>query len=151
MAKYEEWIEEDGLIRIAGWARDGLSLEQIADNIGISKPTLYAWIGKYPKIAEAIKQKKDIADRNVENALYKSAVGYEYEETKKEYEDGELIKETIIKKVVPPNVSAAALWLKNRKPDQWRDKQEINVNGTLKNEQTKLDNLIKQLRGDEVE
>lgn len=84
MAKYTEWITEEGLVKIEGWARDGLTDEQIAINIGIRRPTLYDWKKKHPDISDALKRGKEVVDRQVENALFKSAVGYEYTEVTKE-------------------------------------------------------------------
>lgn len=78
--KYQEWLTPEGLIRLEGWARDGLTDEQIAKNIGISGGTLYDWKIKYPDFSEALKKGKDVIDREVENALLKRAKGFEYEE-----------------------------------------------------------------------
>lgn len=80
MAKYDEWITEEGLIKIEGWARDGLTDEQIAKNIGISRSTLSEWKKKFSDISDSLKKGKDVADRQVENALFKRALGYEYTE-----------------------------------------------------------------------
>ena len=74
MAKYMEWITKEGLIRIQGWARDGLSDEQVAANMGISRSTLNAWKKKFPDISDTLKKGKDIADREVENALFNRRV-----------------------------------------------------------------------------
>lgn len=79
--KYAEWITEEGLIKIEGWAKDGLTNEQIAKNIGINPDTLYTWIKRFPEISEVLKRGKDVADRQVENAMFKSAIGYQYEES----------------------------------------------------------------------
>lgn len=100
--KYQEWLTPEGLLRIEGWARDGLTDEQMAENIGISTSTLYEWKKSHPEISEALKKSKDVADRMVENALFKNAV------------EG--------------NITAQIFWLKNRKPDQWRDKIEYQNN-----------------------
>jgi hypothetical protein len=104
--KYHEWLEEDGLIRIRGWARDGLTNEQIAQNMGISSETLRVWSNTYSAISVALKESKDAADRQVENALYKSAMGFWGP-------DG---------KYYPPSTTAQIFWLKNRKRLEWRDK-----------------------------
>ena len=77
--KYAYWLTEEGLIKLEGWAKDGLSDEQIADNMGIATSSLYVWKNKYVEIAEALKKGKEIVDRHVENALYKRATGYSYE------------------------------------------------------------------------
>ena len=124
MAKYEKWLEQEGLLLIEGWARDGLTDEQIAGNMGVSRSTLNSWKDKYPDILDALKKGKEIVDRQVENALLKRALGYEYEEIKEKYEFGELSERTITKKQVAPDTTAQIFWLKNRKPKDWRDKQE---------------------------
>ena len=67
--KYEYWITPEGLLKIEGWARDGLVDEQIAENIGIRAGTLYDWKNRFPDISEALKKGKEVVDRQVENAL----------------------------------------------------------------------------------
>lgn len=96
--KYQEWLTEQGLTRIKGWAMDGLTDEQIAHNMGISRKTLCEWKEKYSDICDTLKETKDVADRNVENALYQAALS--------------------------GNTTAMIFWLKNRKPDKWRKKRE---------------------------
>ena len=128
-SKYEEWLTADGLTRITGWARDGLTDEQIAHNIGINVKTLYDWKTKYDPIGKALKSTKELVDMLVENALLKRALGYEYDEITKELtkiEDGSLaMRETKrVRKQVAPDTTAQIFWLKNRKPDDWRDKPE---------------------------
>lgn len=119
--KYEEWLTEDGLEILEGWSRNGLTQEDIAHNCGCSLSTLKEWIKKYPAIADALKRGREVADIRVENALYKRATGYEYTETVVEDgPKGKLVR--TIRKHVPPSEVAAFFWLKNRKPDVWRDK-----------------------------
>lgn len=130
MAKYTGWITKEGLVRIQGWARDGLSDEQVASNMGISRSTLNAWKKKFPDISDTLKKGKDVADREVENALFKRAVGYEFDEVTEELMDsGELRVTKKVRKQVAPDTGAAAFWLKNRKPEVWRDKQEVEHTG----------------------
>ena len=118
----------DGLLMIQGWARDGLIDEQIAHNMGIKRQTLYEWENRFPDIADAIKKGKAPVDIQVENALLKRALGYEYEETITEVEElaGGHQKKHIRKvtKHCPPDTTAQIFWLKNRRPDRWRDKVE---------------------------
>lgn len=131
MAKYTEWLTEEGLIKIEGWARDGLTDEQIAQNIGIKRPTLYDWKNKYSDISDALKRGKEVVDRQVENALLKSATGYEYTEVTEELtENGMEITKKVTKQVAP-NPTAAIFWLKNRKPDEWRDRKETQISGEM--------------------
>lgn len=119
--KYQYWLTDDGCTLLQGWARDGLTDEQIARNIGITATTLYVWKNKYPKISETLKKGKEIADYEVENALFKRAIGYEYSEESVEIgPQGRKVKQTV--KHVPPDTGAIAIWLKNRRPDKWRDK-----------------------------
>lgn len=120
--KYADWLIPEGLLKIEGWARDGLTDEQIAKNIGIRAATLYDWKNRFPDISEALKRGKEIVDRQVENALLKRALGYEYEEVKEKYEGGVLTERTVTKKEVVADTTAQIFWLKNRKPQQWRDK-----------------------------
>lgn len=100
MAKgqYKRWLTEEGLTLLEGWARMGLTDEQIAHNAGISASTLYDWKNKYPKFSEALKKGKEVVDFEVENALYKNALA--------------------------GNVTAQIYWLNNRMPQRWRNKQE---------------------------
>ena len=120
MAKINDWLENDKLILLEGWARDGLTDEQIAKNIGINRTTLYDWKKKEVNIADALKKGKEVIDFEVENALLKRALGYEYEE--ETYENGILTKK--VKKQVPPDTTAQIFWLKNRKPNNWKDRVE---------------------------
>ena len=130
MAKYTQWLEPDGLLMIEGWAREGYTDEQISEAMGIHPGTFYAWLKKYNEIREALKRGKAPVDRMVENALLKRALGYEYTEVTKERildrKTGQykltVTKETV--KKVPPDVVAQIFWLKNRRPDLWREKRQ---------------------------
>ena len=147
--KYQQWLEPEGLTLIEGWARDGLTDEQLSKNMGIGTTTLYRWKEEYREIREALKRGKEVVDIQVENALLKRALGYEYtEETRelvKDKETGEysLSVTKIVTKEVAPDVTAQIFWLKNRRPDKWRDKPP-EVNGP--NDEVKDDELSKSLR-----
>lgn len=123
--KYAKWLEPEGLLLLEGWARDGLTDEQIAHNMGISRKTLAEWKKKYGDISDILKRGKEVVDIQVENALLKRALGYVSKE-QKVTKDGEIIE---LEKEIPPDTTAQIFWLKNRKPDKWRDKVE-NVNTT---------------------
>jgi len=131
--KSQKWMNENGLKRIKGWAFDGLNDEQIAGKMGISKSTFYEWQKKFPDFAEAICEGKEIPDRNVENALYKRATGYEYTEVTKERdpETGALVVTKEVKKTCLPDATSMIFYLKNRKPEEWRDKQQVELSGGL--------------------
>ena len=140
MAKWDEWLEPDGLLKIEGWARDGLTDEQIAHNMGIAVKTLYNWKKEHLPIMQTLKKGKEVVDRQVENALFKRAIGYKYEEITKE--DG--VETKRVTKEVVPDTTAQIFWLKNRKPHEWRDKQDIGLNITNRDEAVKeLEGLFK--------
>lgn len=145
--KYQEWLEPENLILIEGWARDGLTDEQIAYNIGINVATLYRWKQAHSEICNALKRGKEVVDRQVENALLKRALGYKYTETTRElvvdkdtgYSHMEVTK--VVEKEVQPDTTAQIFWLKNRKPKEWRDKVVADNNEQL----AKVDELISGL------
>ena len=172
MAKYEEWLTAEGLLKLEAYARDGLTDEDIAEKIGINRTTLYDWKKKYSDISDALKRGKEVVDVQVENALLKRALGYSYNEDKYigadmdevEYEeklhaymnaykfehpeasesDLRRARELFPKnrmilverkvKEVAPDTTAQIFWLKNRKPEAWRDKvqQEVTHSGEIK-------------------
>lgn len=136
-AKYQEWLEPDKLILLEGWARDGLTDEQIAANMGICRDTLIEWKKQYSDISDTLKKGKEVVDRLVENALLKKATGevrtlrkpikvkevlYENGKRLAERERIEYVEEEIY---IPPDTTAQIFWLKNRKPEEWRDKRNV--------------------------
>ncbi|OMD31356.1 helix-turn-helix domain-containing protein [Paenibacillus odorifer] len=153
--KYHEWLTPEGLALLEGWARDGLTDEQIADNMGIKRPTLYEWKKRYPDISDTLKKGKEVIDRHVENALLKRALGYRYDEVTREpgtvedEETGELkqvmVETKRVTKEVQGDTTAQIFWLKNRKPEQWRDKQDVQHSGSVN-----VNNPYKDLTTDEL-
>ncbi len=117
--KYQKWLLKENLLLLEGWARDGLTDEQIAKNIGITLSTFYEWKKKYSDFSESLKKGKEVVDYEVENALLSSAL------------EG--------------NTTAQIFWLKNRRPDKWRDKQKEETDTTALN---KLDNILKEIKDD---
>ena len=128
------------MLRIKGWARDGLTDEQIASKIGIAARTFYEWLYRFPQIKQALKEGKAPVDTDVENTLLKTALGYSYtikEPVKIKVEKmkpgiGRVVEEhvqMIEREIhVPPNVTAMIYWLKNRRPDRWRDRPMETIN-----------------------
>ena len=119
MAKINEWLTDDKLILLEGWARDGLTNEQIANNIGINPKTLYEWKNKESKISNVLKRSREVVDYEVENALLKNAM------------EG--------------NVTAQIFWLKNRKKLQWREKIEYSADNS---ELTKVEQLLARIENE---
>lgn len=103
--KYEYWTTQEGLILLQGWARQGATDEVIADKCDVSVATLYRWKNDHPVICEALKKGKEVVDFAVENALLRNALN--------------------------GDTTAQIFWLKNRKPEVWRDKRDIGVGGTI--------------------
>lgn len=112
------------MLKIEGWARDGCTDKEIAANIGINPDTLYTWKKKFPILAESLKKGKDVVDRQVEKSLLQRALGYSYEEISEKYEGEVMTERKVTKKHVVPDTTAQIFWLKNRKPEQWRDKPQ---------------------------
>jgi hypothetical protein len=111
-------------------ARDGCIDEEIADYLGVSVKTLNAWKIRYPEFKEALKGGKLEIDLLVEDSLLKRALGYEYKETEvKKSPDGVTKKRS--RKHMAPDVTAQIFWLKNRQPERWRDKQDVNLGGEV--------------------
>lgn len=121
-------LEMDGkLILVEGWAREGDTDKTIASKLGVSEVTMHKWKKDKPEFVEALKNGKEIVDRKVENALLKNALGFSYvEETVTN--KGEVVE---VEKYEKPNTTAQIFWLKNRRPDKWRDKQDVNHSGAL--------------------
>lgn len=142
--KFVPWLTDEGLLKLEGWARDGLTDDQIAKNMGIAVRTLYVWKDKHVQIMQALKRGKEVIDRQVENALLKRALGYQFDEVTRESvwndetKQFELVPSKVVTKEVHPDTTAQIFWLKNRKPKEWRDKQEIEHSGGLDNTTTEL-------------
>lgn len=122
--KYQRWLEPEGLALLEDWARNGLTDEQIAQKMGIARSTLAQWKTDYPDISDTLKKGKEVVDAQVENALLRRALGYEYTEERVEVseKDGRKVVQTV--KHVPPDTAAQIFWLKNRRAGAWRDKPD---------------------------
>ena len=125
---------------IEGWARDGCTDAEIAEKMGIHRATLYKWRNRYPELDEALKRGKEVVDREVENALLRNALGYDYVEQQAVkvktvyYLDGkrheeEHVEVVEVRKRRPADTTAQIFWLKNRKPVDWRDRRETEITG----------------------
>lgn len=135
-----EWLEEDNLMLLECWARDGYTFQDIANRIGISISTLRMWRGQYPEIDSALKKGREIIDYKVENALLKSALGYKTKEVKvtttiRSGKVVETVKE-VTDKEQAPNVSAIQCWLYNRLPNKWKKNRDNLIE--LGDEDTKI-------------
>ena len=144
--KYEEWLTDDGLFKIAGWAKRGLTDAQIAHNMGIGRQTLYEWIKKYPDIKDTLKRGKEVVDINVENALVKNALGYDVEETKVVVDkDGKPVRIEKTKKHIRPDTTAQMFYLQNRLPDTLNNVQRFEHSVKLELMVEQVDETTKDL------
>lgn len=128
-SKYETDVKPR-LVEIEAWKRDGLTDEQIMKNLGIAKATFYKYVNENSELSERLKKGKEVADIEVENALFKRAIGYRYKEKIKEVKEIDGKKTVFIKEVekeIPGDVGAQIFWLKNRKSSKWKDKQDIDI------------------------
>lgn len=135
-----EWLEEDNLMLLECWARDGYTFQDIANRIGIAVSTLRMWRMQYEDIDNALKKGREIIDYKVENALLKSALGYHTKEVKvtttiRFGKTVETIKE-VTDKEQAPNVSAIQCWLYNRLPNKWKKNRDQLIE--LDEEDTKI-------------
>lgn len=118
----------------------GATDKEMADFFGVTERTLNQWKKEYPEFLQSLKKGKNIADANVASKLYNRAIGYDYEEkhfeTKPSKKDAppELVEAKRIKKHVPADTTAAIFWLKNRQPEKWRDRKEVDANVNLSDE-----------------
>ncbi len=135
--KYEQWLEPEGLLRIEGWARDGLLEKQIAEKMGVAYSTFREWKKKYPALSAPLKRGKEIPDIEVENSLFERAKGgikkvkknFKLKSTYYDEEGRKCEKEELVERedevYIPGDTTAQIFWLKNRLPDKWRDKPDI--------------------------
>jgi transposase-like protein len=142
-----EWETRSGILKLRGWASNGLSYKDIAQKMGITEPTLIKWRHKSEIIQEACTWGRDRADLFVESALFKRATGYSYEEVQTTQDSKRRVLERkITKKEVPASTTAAIFWLCNRKPKEWKNqKYEHTDNQESLN---KLDAVLKRIDGE---
>ena len=112
--------------------RLGATDKDLAHFFGVSERTVNAWKEAHPEFLHALKEGKEWADANVANRLYSRAMGWEHDAVKI-VADAKTGAEHIVPYTerYPPDTTAAIFWLKNRRPDLWRDKQEIANTHTL--------------------
>jgi len=127
---YEKYRIGEKLAQIANWYRNGAIDKDVAHKLHIGLTTFYKIRNQSLEFRETITENKNIADDQVESSLYKRALGFEYEEITQEVRTNNngsatptLIRKT--KKIMPGDTTAQIFWLKNRRPEKWRDKQEI--------------------------
>lgn len=134
MARPTEYIPEVHVAWVQTLAMEGLIDKEIADRIGVARSTLKLWEKNYPELSDALKMGKQSADAKVQQSLFRRATGYMEKEKKIIVEmdaDGKQKPARIetTEKHIVPDVGAICFWLKNRKPDEWRDKKDVELSG----------------------
>lgn len=121
----DDWLTDDGLLLLESWARDGYTMMDISNKIGVDNDTFLRWKDRYPEIRQAVNKGKELVDYQVENALLKSALGYKTKEVKitTTMRYGKVVEtiEEVTDKEVAPNVSAIQMWLYNRQKEKWKN------------------------------
>ena len=118
------------LEEIKGYALEGCTMEQIAHRLLITTQTLYNWTKKYPELKSVILEGKQVADDRVEQSLYDMCFGYDVREVTIEKDtDGNIIKQVIKTRHIPPSATAIQYWLQNRRVDNWKSHQSLELHG----------------------
>lgn len=112
----------------------GATDKEMADFFGVTERTLNQWKKSHPEFLQSLKKGKNIADANVASKLYNRAIGYDCKATKFATSDGHITDSKEYIEHYPPDTTAAIFWLKNRQPEKWRDKKEIDANVNLGDE-----------------
>lgn len=116
-SKYREEFAEQAAKLCALGATDA----ELADFFEVAISTVALWKVVHPEFSDALRAAKSIADERVEQSLYRRAVGYEHDEIDIRVVGGEVVQ-TPIRRRYPPDATSMIFWLKNRKPEQWRDR-----------------------------
>jgi hypothetical protein len=125
--KYYSHVEPR-LEEIKQWCRDGLIEEEMCKKLGISVWAINEYKKQFPELTKSLRENKEIADGKVEDSLYQRAIGFDYDETETIKDAaGKILKTRIVTKKVLPDVTAIIVWLKNRLPGKWRDKQAVDL------------------------
>lgn len=152
-SKYETHVAPR-LQEIEWWCREGLTEIAICKRLDVAESTFNNYKREFSELMESLKKGKEIADYQVEDALYKRAIGYEYEEETRQLTELGFTTTKIVTKHVSPDTGAIALWLKNRKRDSWQNTNTFDER--LKQEQIKkakaeasiLENAASKLNAD---
>jgi hypothetical protein len=116
----------------------GATEKEIAAIFEVDVSTIANWKINHPKFLDAIKNGRKKADAEIADSLYHRALGYEHpSEEVFCNRDGEVTRVPVVKKYAPDPVSAI-FWLKNRHSKEWRERQEIEING-------KIDKIVEHL------
>lgn len=123
-------FKPEHLVTARALAKLGATNQEMAEAFGVSLSTLNLWKVQHQEFSDSIKSGKEVADDRVVDSLYNRAMGFSHPDTDIRVVDGAIV-ETPMVKHYPPDTTAAIFWLKNRRPEEWRDKQEIEHSGSV--------------------
>jgi hypothetical protein len=103
---------------------------ELAEFFSVSVRTIYRWVATKPEFCHALKAGKDVSDGRVEMSLYHRAVGYTFSSEKVFQFQGKIVRAPTTEHV-PPDTTAGIFWLKNRRKEKWRDRQEVEHSGGI--------------------
>lgn len=139
--------------QVRNYCELGATDREIAEYLDVHVSQIYRWKNRYKEFNEAMKAGKEAADDRVERAFYNRAVGYDHDAVKIFCTKETGVVEVPFIEHHPPDVTAGIMWLKNRRPDKWRDKQEHKIDATIEVTSArdiihqKLDALRERLEG----
>lgn len=108
----------------------GATDQELADFFEVDLRTLYRWKNDFPEFCHALKVGKEVADERVERSLFQRATGYEQDAVKIFMPAGaQAPVYADYREKIAPDTTACIFWLKNRRPDAWRDKQQTELSG----------------------
>lgn len=131
--------------RICDNIRDGYTQRKACEKENVSTTQFHVWMNKYAEFAMAVEKAKSDFDANIvrvaTRGLMQLVTGYEYDEKKTEYEKDpsnpdkqRIVKQTIVRKKVAPNITAVIFALTNKDPENWKNRLNTQVDGKVKTE-----------------
>lgn len=122
-SKYDSYVQPH-LKQISEWAKSGATEKEISEALGVALSTFGEYKKQYSELSDALRAGRQTVILNVKAALYKRAIGFEYEEMRGVKKDGKVVSTEVFKRYAPPDTTAAAMLLRNYEED-WRDKDSV--------------------------
>ena len=133
--RHSKYVAEFHIPWTRSLARRGLTVAEIAKEMGVSRSTFNKWVAENPLLSDTLNEGRDAADAKVEDSLYRKALGYTYTEKKTiagtdKQGAQQTVRVEIMEKEIPPDTTACIFWLKNRKSALWREQNNIVLDST---------------------
>lgn len=127
-AQFEFWTTKPGIVQVKVWCMHGATNPELCNLMHISNGTLHNWMNKSKEFMDAVHMSKSVADSQVVFSAYKSATGYKYQEDAMAG-NGDV---ATLDKWQPANATIQKFWMLNRMPDDWKEKQQVELSGDVK-------------------